>query len=179
MSSDATLARPYARAAFEIAMGEGPSALGEWARQLGISAALARDPRVGALLIDPRRSRTESMALLLPPGTPADGPFSDFLAALAANGRLPMLPEIATQFEALKREAEGTLKVRVRSAVPIEEAQMDTLRSSLARRFKREVEIETALDADLVGGAIIEAGETVIDGSVRGRLQRLAQVLAQ
>ncbi|MEO6064520.1 MAG: F0F1 ATP synthase subunit delta [Lysobacterales bacterium] len=175
MSSNATLARPYARAAFELA--QGAQALGEWARQIEIAATLARDARLGALLIDPRRSQAEAVALLLPPEAPADGAFADFLRALGASGRLRVLPEIAVQFEALKRDAEGTLKVKVRSAVPLDDAQLASLKASLARRFSRDVEIDTAVDADLIGGAIIEAGETVIDGSVRGRLARLAQEL--
>ena len=176
MSSNATLARPYARAAFELA--QGARALGDWARQIQVAAALARDARVGALLIDPRRSQAETVALLLPPDTRPDSPFADFLGALGASGRLPVLPEIAVQFEALKRDAEGTLKVTVRSAVPLDAAQLEKLKSSLANRFARDVEIETAVDTTLIGGAIIEAGETVIDGSVRGRLARLAQELA-
>lgn len=176
MSSNATLARPYARAAFELA--QGAQALGDWARQLEIAAALASDARVAALLIDPRRSQAETLALLLPPGTQPASPFGDFLRALGANGRLPVLPETAKQFELLKREAEGTLKVTVRSAVPMDDAQLASLKTSLARRFSRNVEIDTALDATLIGGAIIEAGETVIDGSVRGRLARLAQEIA-
>ena len=176
MSSNATLARPYARAAFDLA--QAANALGEWARHLDVAAALAGDARVSAVLLDPRRSQAELLALLLPKDARDDGPFADFLKALGANGRLLVLPEIATQFEALKRDAEGTLKVRVRSAVPMDNAQVETLKASLARRFKRDVEIETALDADLIGGAIIEAGETVIDGSVRGRLARLATALA-
>ena len=176
MSSNATLARPYARAAFELA--QASRALGEWGRQLDMSAALASDPRAGALLIDPRRSQADAVALLLPTGTAADSSFVQFLKDLAANGRLRVLPDIATQFETLKREAEGSLKVLVRSAVKLESDQIEKLKSSLARRFSREVEIETALDESLIGGAIIEAGETVIDGSVRGRLARLAQELA-
>lgn len=176
MSSNAALARPYARAAFELAQGAG--ALGGWAQQLEFAAAFASDARVAALLIDPRRSQAEALALLLPAGTQTDSPFAVFLGALGANGRLPVLPEIASQFELLKRDAEGTLKVTVRSAVPLDGAQIETLKISLARRFKRDIEIETALDATLIGGAIIEAGETVIDGSVRGRLARLAQELA-
>lgn len=176
MSSNATLARPYARAAFELA--QGTHALGDWARQLDFASAIASDARVGALLVDPRRSQAEALALLLPTGTQTNSPFADFLRALGANGRLPVLPEIASQFEVLKREAEGTLRVIVRSAVLLDEAQIASLKVSLARRFKRDVEIDTALDASLIGGAIIEAGETVIDGSVRGRLARLAQELA-
>lgn len=176
MSSSATLARPYARAAFELA--QGAQALGQWARQLDFASGLASDVRIAALLVDPRLSQADATALLLPPGTEPGSPFIDFLKTLASNGRLPLLGEIAHQFEALKRDAEGTLKVRVRSAVPMDSAQVDALRGALARRFRREIEIDTALDADLIGGAIIEAGETVIDGSVRGRLASLASALA-
>jgi len=176
VSSNTTLARPYARAAFDLA--RGAQALGEWAQQIEVAAALASDARVGALLVDPRRSQAETVALLLPPDTRPGSPFADFLGALGASGRLAVLPEIAVQFEALKRDAEGTLKVTVRSAVPLDDAQVQKLKSALANRFARNIEIETAVDAALIGGAIIEAGETVIDGSVRGRLARLGQELA-
>lgn len=176
MSSDATLARPYARAAFELA--QAGNKLPEWSRQLEIAGALASDNRIAALLIDPRRTQREAVDLLLPPDSSADGTFPDFLRELADHQRLPVLPEIARQFEALRREAEGTLRATVRSAVALDESQIASLKAALARRFSRQVEIETAIDPALIGGAVIEAGETVIDGSVRGRLERLAQELA-
>lgn len=173
MSSDATLARPYARAAFELA--QAGNALSEWSRNIAVSGALAADDRVLALLLDPRRTGPEALELLLPADAEKAGRFADFLRELANNQRLPVLPEIARQFESLKRDAEGTVKARVRSAVALDAAQLDAMKSALARRLGRDVEIETAIDPALIGGAVIEAGETVIDGSVRGRLERLAR----
>ncbi len=176
MSSEATLARPYARAAFELA--QAGNALPQWSQQIEVAGALAGDNRIAALLMDPRRTEREAVDLLLPPASNADGTFPDFLRELARNQRLPVLPEIARQFEALKREAEGTLRATVRSAVALDESQIAALKAALTRRFSRQVELDTAIDPDLIGGAVIEAGETVIDGSVRGRLTRLAQELA-
>jgi len=176
MSSNATLARPYARAAFELAHAGG--ALADWTAQLEAAASLAADERVAKVLANPRRTQDEAVELLLPAGAAADGPFAGFLRELSIHGRLPVLPEIAAQFEVLRRDAEGTLKVIVRSAVTIDATQLAALKASLARRFQRSIEITTLIDAALIGGAVIEAGETVIDGSVRGRLARLAQELS-
>ena len=90
-----------------------------------------------------------------------------------------MLPEIAAQFEQLKRESERVLKVRVKTAVALESAQADSIKAALAKRFARDVVIEPSIDPSVLGGAVIDAEGLVIDASVRGRLERLGQALAQ
>lgn len=171
-----TLARPYARAAFELASEQ--RALGEWAQRLAFAAQVAADVQTAPLFGDPRIAPTQLASLFLPEGEPADSPFARFIATLAENHRLHALPEIAALFEQLKREAERVLKVRVRSAVTIGAAEVARLRDALKRRFNREIELEQALDPTILGGAVIDAGEMVIDGSVRGRLTRLESALA-
>ncbi|PZQ16388.1 MAG: F0F1 ATP synthase subunit delta [Rhodanobacter denitrificans] len=175
MSSALTLARPYARAAFELARDGGT--LGDWARRLGFAAQVAADPRVAALLGDPRIGQDDFVALFLPEGEPADSAFAGFLRLLVENGRLAVLPEIGALFEALKHEAERVLKVRVRAAAPIAATEADKLKDALKRRFGRDIELEQAIDPAILGGAVIDAGDVVIDGSVRGRLARLEQAL--
>jgi len=175
MSNALTFARPYARAAFELARAQ--NALGEWAGKLAVAAQVAADPRVTALFGDPRVSQAELAALVLPEGENADSAFSTFVRVLAENGRLPVLPEIGALFEELKHEAERVLKVNVRSATPIDAAEAAKLKDALKRRFGRDIEIEQSIDANVLGGAVIDAGETVIDGSVRGRLARLESAL--
>jgi F-type H+-transporting ATPase subunit delta len=175
MSNALTFARPYARAAFELARAQ--NALGEWAGKLAIAAQVAADPRVTALFGDPRVSQAELAALVLPEGENADSAFGTFVRVLAENGRLPVLPEIGALFEELKHEAERVLKVNVRSATPIDAAETAKLKDALKRRFGRDIEIEQSIDANVLGGAVIDAGETVIDGSVRGRLARLESAL--
>jgi F-type H+-transporting ATPase subunit delta len=176
MSNALTLARPYARAAFELARSN--NALGDWAGKLAFAAQVAADPRVTALFGDPRVAQADLAALVTPEGESADSPFAGFVRVLAENGRLPVLPEIGALFEGLKNEAERVLKVSVRSATPIDAGETAKLKEALKRRFGRDIEIEQSIDAGMLGGAVIDAGDIVIDGSVRGRLARLEQALA-
>lgn len=174
-SSSETLARPYARAAFELA--QAGNALGDWSRKLDFSAAVAADPQVQNLVGNPRVGAGQLAQLFLPRDEQPDSPYAKFVAALAENRRLPLLPDVASGFAALKRDAEGVLKVTVRAAVPVEPAQAEALKAALEKRFKRKIELASAIDTSVIGGAVIDAGDVVIDGSVRGRLERLAQTL--
>ena len=175
MSNALTFARPYARAAFELARANG--ALGAWAGKLAFAAQVAADPRVTALLGDPRVGRERLVQMVSPEGEPSDSPFAAFLDVVAANGRLAVLPEIGALYEELKNEAERVLKVGVRSAAPLGEAETARLKEALKRRFGRDIEIEQSVDPSILGGAVIDAGDVVIDGSVSGRLARLQQAL--
>lgn len=175
MSNASTLARPYARAAFSLAREHGR--LAPWSNLLGFAASIAADPRVGALLGHPRLGRDEAIALLLPEGD-VDPNFRQFLAVLVENRRLRLMAEIAAQYEALRAEAERIVRVRVTSAVALGASELEALAVSLRRRFGAEVAITHAVDAELIGGAIIDAGDVVIDGSVRGKLARLQSALA-
>ena len=175
MSQAITLARPYARAAFEVARGSG--ALGEWALALAFAAEVAKDARVARLVNDPRVLPEQLVALHLPQGMDAKSPFAVFLGELADNGRLPLLPEIAALYETYKRDAESQLLVKVTSAMALDASQTEQLKTSLKRRFKRDIELETRVDASLLGGVVIDTGSEVIDGSARGRLERLASAL--
>ena len=159
MASTMTLARPYARAAFELAREGG--ALADCSGKLGFAAQVASDPQ----------------SLFLPDAVAADSPFANFIHVLADNGRLAVLVEVAAIFELLKAEAEKITKVRVRTATPIDDAETAKLSAALKRRFGGEIEIERSVDPSVIGGAIIDAGDIVIDGSVRGRLARLEQAL--
>jgi F-type H+-transporting ATPase subunit delta len=176
MSSSLTLARPYARAAFELARDAGQ--LADWSRKLGVAAAIAGDARVRGLVGDPHLDTTQLHGMFLPPGEAQGTPFTAFIGELAVHRRLPTLPDIATLFDELKREHEKVLKVTLRTAVPVEAAQGDALRAALERRFGRKVELDTVIDASVLGGALIDAGDVVIDGSVRGRLERLGHAIA-
>jgi F-type H+-transporting ATPase subunit delta len=174
MSQALTLARPYARAAFGLA--RDGNAFAPWSDALGFSARVAADPRVAGLLGDPRLDDADAVALLAPDG--AAQPFRDFLALLAANRRLALLPEIAGLYEDLRADAERVVKARVTSAAELPAGELDTLKAALRKRFGREVEVETAVDASLIGGAVIDAGDVVIDGSLKGKLERLQAALA-
>jgi F-type H+-transporting ATPase subunit delta len=177
MSETLTLARPYARAAFASAQASG--ALADWSSKLGVAAQIVADPRVHALIGDPRVSTAQLAQLLLPPDAAADSNFAQLLALLVENRRAVLLPDIAALFEELKRESERVLKVTVRSAVPVGDGQADAIKLALKKRFGRDIELEQRVDPSVIGGAVIDAGDMVIDGSVRGRLARLESALTQ
>lgn len=171
-----TFARPYARAAFEHARGAG--ALVDWQRWLAFCAAAVVVPGVAQVIDDPRLDANIVTGLITPEDLPADSAFAKFLALLVDNRRITLMPEIAALFDGYKRDADGVLKVEVTSAVALDEVQRSTLSAALARRYQRDIELSNAIDPALIGGARIRAGGEVIDGSVRGRLDQLAQVLA-
>lgn len=175
MTQPLTIARPYARAAFEIASASG--AQNEWAEKLAFAAEVAAEPQVVALFGDPRIVPAAMAALFMRTGEPRESTFEQFIALLADNRRLRELPEIAALFEQLKRDAEHVLKVHVKSAVPMDDAEAAHLVEALKRRFGSDIELERSVDPSVLGGAIIDAGETVIDGSLRSRLAKLESAL--
>lgn len=174
MSETLTLARPYARAAFDLAAQA--AAAPAWSQVLAASAALAGERKVAGLLEDPRLPLAERAAVVTPDGTLPAG-YAQFLALMAENGRLRLLPEVAELFERLRAEAEQSLTVRVRTAIALEADQRDRLVSHLARRFGRTVSLNVEIDESLIAGAVIDAGELVIDGSLAARLERLRKDL--
>lgn len=175
MSQALTLARPYARAAFAIAQDE--AAFAGWSDALGFASRLAADPRVASLLLNPELSQDQAVSLLAADG--AGESFLRFLSLLAENRRLAQLPEIAGLYEELRAEAERVVKARVVSAAELPAGELDAIKAALRKRFGREVDVSTAVDASLIGGAVIEAGDVVIDGSLKGKLSRLQAALAQ
>ena len=178
MSQALTLARPYARAAFGVARDAG--ALPAWSDALALAARVAADPQVAGLLGDPKLSKAAVGTLLAPTGqgAAAGDAFANFLGLLFENRRLGLLPEIAGLFDELRFEAERVVRARVTSAAVMADSELETIKAALRRRFGREVEVETAVDERLIGGAVIDAGDVVIDGSIKGKLDRLQTALA-
>jgi ATP synthase, F1 delta subunit len=175
-----TLARPYARAAFGIARDESAASTGgfaAWSQALDFAARVAADPRVAGLLGDPKLSDADAVELLASPQAAAS--FKRYLALLADNRRLALLPEIAGLYEQLRNEAERVVKATVTSAAALPAGELDAITAALRKRFGREVEVETSIDEGLIGGAVIDAGDVVIDGSLKGKLARLQAALAQ
>lgn len=175
MTQPLTIARPYARAAFEIAAADGTQ--NEWAEKLAFAAEVAAEPEVIALFGDPRVALQTLASLFMRAGEAADSTFARFLGVLADNRRLRELPEIAALFEQMKRDAEHVLRVRVRSAVPMDDAEAARLVEALKRRFHSDIQLERSVDPSVLGGAVIDAGETVIDGSLKSRLAKLETAL--
>lgn len=176
MAEPSTLARPYAKAAFEHAVAS--NALASWSEGLALLAQLAEDGQLAALLRSPALARTQRGQLLVDlAGDRIGVPLRNFVQVLADNDRLLLLPVLLEQFLALKAEHERLVEVEVSSAAPIDEAQQQRLAAALVKRLGREVRIQISIDPALIGGAIIRAGDTVIDGSLRGRLNKLADAL--
>jgi F-type H+-transporting ATPase subunit delta len=182
MADISTIARPYAKALFDLASSE--RTLPAWSAALAAAAAVTSDAQARGALANPglddqqRAEFVGSVVSALPGGelfTAAEG--KNLLRLLAENDRLVTLPEIAAQFDALKTAAENKAKVTVTSAAPIDDAQAADIKKSLERKLGRAVELTLAVDASLIGGAVIQADDMVIDGSVRSRLQRLADTL--
>ena len=177
MSQALTLARPYARAAFSLARDAG--ALAGWSDALGFAARVAADPQVASLLGNPKLTTANAVELLSPPTVAIDADtFARFIGLLADNRRLSLMPEIAGLFDELRFEAERVVKARVTSATALPAGELETIKAALKKRFGREVDIETAVDEDLNGGAVIDAGDVLIDGSLRGKLGRLQAALS-
>lgn len=176
MSELSTLARPYAKAAFEYAAAA--NALQAWDEMLHGAALVVSDDKVADLLSSPSYTvagQVEVVAEIL--GDSIDGPMRNFLTALAKNRRLPMLPKILELFRGMKDARERRVEVEVVAADDISPEQQQSLAAALSRRLEREVALSTTIDKSLIGGLVIRAGDTVFDGSVRGRLTKLAKAL--
>jgi F-type H+-transporting ATPase subunit delta len=171
MAEKVTLARPYARAAFEAARDSKDFA--RWSEMLAAAAATVADERVVKLLSSPRVQPADLVELIAA-ASKADEQGRNFLNTLAQNRRLAVLPEVAAMFEELRADVENVTDVHVTSAVQLDEAQRARLAAALKKRLKREVRLHCAVDAALIGGAVVRAGDFVIDGSLKARLERLA-----
>ncbi|HEX2237436.1 MAG TPA: F0F1 ATP synthase subunit delta [Gammaproteobacteria bacterium] len=177
MSELTTLARPYASAAFELAKEQ--QQFDHWSQMLAFMAAVAHDGTLRAVLDSPRLSEAQAAELFISICQERiDEQGRNFIKLLAENRRLTLLPEITALFEFMRREAEGKIDAEVVSAKEISQAQMEAITQALKARLGREVNVTARTDASLLGGAIIRAGDLVIDGSIRGRLNQLSTALS-
>jgi len=173
MSELSTLARPYAEAVFRLAQGE--KDLAGWSARLQSLALIAADEQVARLNADPAVAAERVAALVIDvAGADLGERGANFVKVLADNDRLALLPEISAQFETLKASAEGTLEATITSAQELTQAEIDDLVAGLKEKFNRAVNVQVTVDPELIGGAVIAIGDQVIDGSVKGRLQRMA-----
>lgn len=176
MSESITIARPYAKAIFEQALAEKQFAL--WSNVLTILAEAVLMPEAGQF-INNSTSTTEQHRELFQSVLPVDNEqVNNLIALLAANKRLLLLPEIRALYEAQRALQEKTLEVDVISYSELSDAQQQQLADALGQRLERQVTLNIKIDPSLLGGAIIQAGDFVIDGSVRGKLQKLSASLA-
>jgi F-type H+-transporting ATPase subunit delta len=176
MAELSTLARPYARAAFEYA--RGGDALQAWSEQLATAAAVSQDATMQSVFSNPSLTASQQAQMLGEVcGEALSEKMQNYIAILAANKRLPLLPEIYALFTRYKANQEKSVDVEVISAFDLDDATSDRLASVLGRKLERDVKVSTSTDRDLLGGILIRAGDLVIDGSVRGRLNKLAEAM--
>ncbi|MEX0963752.1 MAG: F0F1 ATP synthase subunit delta [Pseudohongiellaceae bacterium] len=169
-----TLARPYAKAAFETAVEDG--ALDKWSNMIALSAAVAGHSSVRRVLTSPSLSGEQiADAFIGVCGDELDAKGGNFISLLAENKRLILLPEISALFETLKANQEMSVDVEITTAFEISSEVSNRLAQALKDRLKREIILATNVDQSLIGGAIIRAGDNVIDSSVRGKLSKLAE----
>lgn len=178
MAELATVARPYAEAAYRLAK-EGNS-LQAWSDTLNLLASVYQDPQMQAAIANPKVTSADIEKLLVAIcGERIDDIARNLIRLLMHNRRLPVLVEIRDLFEQLKLEDEGKLDAKISSAFPMEDAQRDQVVKLLSSRFKRKINATVTVNPDLIGGIKVEVGDKVWDASVRGRLQTMAATLTK
>jgi len=177
MSNLATLARPYAKAAFELAQAQ--DNLSAWDESLNVAAAVSADDAVASWLQSPSADRSQVIDIIrTAAGGTLDQQFENYLSVMAANDRLSLLVEISAMYGRFHQQAEKRLQVQVVSATALNDDQAERMSNALSARFDRKIELNNEIDADVLGGAVIYAGDQVIDGSLRGRIDNLKNSLA-
>jgi len=175
MSDLTTIARPYAKAAFDFAVEA--NAIESWLEQLTFAAQVSQDDTIQTYLSGGVSVEQAKTLFLNVCGEQVNSKGQNFIKLLAENHRLLALPQVLEQFCELKAEYEQTVNVDVTSAVELISAQTKTLSAALEKRLARKVKLNCKVDKSIISGLIIQAGDMVIDGSVQGKLNRLSQSL--
>jgi len=198
----ATLARPYAEAIFDLA--KETHNFEPWSRNLAWLTAIVEDPPMAAVIANPRVEKATLTRLLLDIANGDDNvreasvssgiehthltPWllgdekthqqaQNLIKLLVENRRLRLVPHIATQFEELKAQHQGYVKVQITSSYPVSSQQQQDIEAALQKRLGKAIEVTITIDETIVGGWIIRAGDEVLDLSIKGRLQQLATEL--
>jgi F-type H+-transporting ATPase subunit delta len=176
MAELSTLARPYAKAAFEYAVER--NALVAWHDQLATVAAVVADAGMATVLHNPALTAAQQAGRLGEVcGDALSTEVRNFISILASNKRLDLLPEIYALFSQYKANREKTVDVEVISAFDLADSIREKLAQALGNKLERQVNVRTSTDSNLIGGVLIRAGDMVIDGSVRGKLDKLAEAM--
>ena len=176
MAELTTLARPYAKAVFKAAQDQ--NAVDQWDQALAFAAMVAADQEVKNILANPGLSEQRKAELFADCfEEPLPEALRNFLLILAENKRLPLLPEISALFSLYRADLERTVKLKVSTAFEMTEEQQQKLIEALSKKLERKVTLEAAVDQSLIGGAIVNTGDLVIDASVRGKLAKMARAL--
>jgi len=178
MAEKTTIARPYAQAIFEIARDKGD--LAKMSEALQISSAAVSESSIASMIGNPEIADKKIVALLIDIcGDRASEEFGSFIKLLAEYDRLSVLPEISQHYDANRAELESTVEAEVVSATGLSAAQKTSIIASLKKRLGRDVTLQCKTDESLIGGAIIRAGDLVIDGSVTSQLTKLGHALSR
>lgn len=175
MSELTTIARPYAKAAFDFALEA--NAIESWLEQLTFAAQVSQDNTIQTYLSGGVSVEQATTLFLNVCGEQVESNGQNFLKLMAENHRLLALPQVLEQFCELKAEHEKTVNVNVTSAVKLKAAQTKALSAALEKRLARKVKLNCKVSKKIISGLIVQAGDMVIDGSVKGKLNRLTQTL--
>tara|TARA_R110001606_G_scaffold374501_2_gene532347 strand:- start:1408 stop:1944 length:537 start_codon:yes stop_codon:yes gene_type:complete len=176
MAESITLARPYAKAAFEVALAA--NELSAWSQALSLLANVAASEQVRRHLLSPALTAAQqSETLITLCGEELSPKVNKLINLLAENKRLTLLGEISELFEALKAAQESTVDVELSTAFELNQEVVNKITQALKTRLNRDIKLQTRVDKHLIGGAVIRAGDTVIDSSVRGKLTKLAEAM--
>ncbi len=175
MSAMTTIARPYAKAAFDIAVDS--KSLAEWETMLAFAAEVTKNDTIAELLTGAMSSDKLAELVISVCGEQLDQQGQNLVSVMAENKRLQALPEVLTQFLVLKAAHEKTIEAEVISAVELDAQQQAEISAKLEQRLARKVKLNCSVDEHLIAGVIIRAGDMVIDNSARGRLARLNDAL--
>ncbi|TRX58122.1 F0F1 ATP synthase subunit delta [Thalassomonas sp. M1454] len=175
MSELTTVARPYAKAAFDYAVEA--NAIDTWLEMLVFAAEVSQNETIANYLSGGMGTEQVQTLFLNVCGEQLNEQGQNFIKVMAENERLLVLPQVVSQFVELKADLEKEISVDVTSAKKLKVAEVKTLSAALEKRLARKVKLNCTVDATIVSGLVIKAGDMVIDGSVRGKLNRLAATL--
>ncbi|MGL5005832.1 MAG: F0F1 ATP synthase subunit delta [Plesiomonas sp.] len=175
MSTMTTVARPYAKAAFDFAVEQ--NAITHWQDMLGFAAEVARNEEIAPLLDGALAPEALSNLLIAICAEQLDEYGQNLIRVMAENRRLAVLSDVLLQFTELRTAYEATVEVDVTSATPLSQEQQDKIIAAMERRLARKVKLNCNIESSVMGGVVIRAGDLVIDGSIRGRLTRLTESL--
>lgn len=176
MAELTTLARPYAKAVFAQASEKGT--LDAWSAELALLSACVTEPKVEEFLANPSfTSQQQAQTVIEVCGDQLKEAAKNLVVVLAENKRLELLPEVTALFEELKAQLQNTIDVVVTAAYPLSDAQSKQLEQALKAKLNRDIRMSSTVDETIIGGAIIRAGDLVIDGSLTGKLSKLAEAM--
>ena len=176
MADFTTAARPYGKAVFEIAQETGK--FEDWSGRLAFWSALVGHPDMSERLAAPGLTHQDRATMIeTVVGDDMDDHSRNLIRLLSENNRLALIPDVQVIYEQLRAEAEGEIEATVTSAFELTEAQCDSIIAALSKRLDRKVRLVNEIDKDLIGGAIIRAGDLVIDGSLKGRVENMERLV--